>query len=75
MTVGDNFMDLNSQNIFHEAVHSSVRSSGSLVDADNFVEKKASFCISRSDCFSVIKNRIHLQNLVLVSFRLFLSNC
>lgn len=59
---------LNSQNIFHEAVHGSVRSSGSLVDADNFVEKKPSFCISRSDCFSVIKNRIHLQNLVLSEF-------
>ena len=59
---------LNNQNIFHEAVHSSVRSSGSLADTDNFVEKKASFCISRSDCFSVIKNRIHLQNLVLSEF-------
>lgn len=42
---------LNNQNIFHEAVHSSVRNSGSLADADNFVEKKLLFVLQEVTVF------------------------
>ena len=46
---------LNNQNIFHEAVHSSVRNSGSLADADNFVEKKLLFVLQEVTVFLLSK--------------------
>lgn len=51
MKDGDNFMDFKIAKICHEAVHSSVRSSGSLVDMDNFVEKKLLFVFQELTVF------------------------
>lgn len=66
MKDGDNFMDFKIAKICHEAVHSSVRvrSSGSLVDMDNFVEKKLLFVFQELTVFRNQKQN-HLQNLVL----------
>lgn len=51
MKDGDNFMDFKIAKICHEAVHSSVRSSGPLVDTDNFVEKKLLFVFQELTVF------------------------